>query len=380
MKRFAATALVFVCLSNLLADAQSTGRPATARGRYPFPVSSSRDAQAIEQARALVENIVRTQEIPGLSVAVARDGMVVWSEGFGLADVEQSVPVTPLTRFRLGSVSKVITAAGLARLIEEGRLDLDAPVQRYVPDFPKKEWPVTTRQLAAHTAGLRHYRPGDYTGVLNGAPHFASVRAGLVIFENDPLLFEPGTRYAYSSYGWNLISAAIEGASSEEFLRYMKRTVFDPLGLGIVPDHVDAIIPHRTRFYAREARGRPLENAPYVDNSYKWASGGFLATAVDLVRFGSAHLQPGFFRQATLDLLFTARSAIPPDGRTSVGIGWRIGADDRGRRVLHHGGTIEGGRAMIMMFPESRVVVAMLANLLADFGEQEAQRIGALFI
>jgi serine beta-lactamase-like protein LACTB, mitochondrial len=350
------------------------------RSRYPLP-TPGRDGQAIAKARSMVQELVRTLEIPGLSVAVARDGAVVWSEGFGLADVEQGVPVTTLTRFRLGSVSKVLTAAGVARLVEDGKLDLDAPIQRYVPDFPAKPWPITTRQLTSHTSGIRHYGPRDFDGALKGTPHFASVRLGLSLFEMDPLLFQPGTAYEYSSYGWNVVSAVIEGASKEEFLSFMQRAVFNPLALrGVSPDHVDAIVPNRTRFYAREAPGRPLENAPYVDNSYKWAGGGFLATAEDLVRFGAAHLLPGFFRQSTLDLLHRPQSWIPPDRKVGVGIGWRssLGAD--GRRILHHGGTIEGGRAMLLMFPDSKVVVAMLANILVGFGENDAQRLGVLFI
>ena len=131
---------------------------------------------------------------------------MIWSEGFGLADVEQGVPVTPLTRFRLGSVSKLTTAASVARLVEAGTLDLDGPSQRYVPDLPQKPWPVTTRQLASHSAGIRHYLVKDdrFPGLLAGNPHFATVTAGLAIVKDDPLLFEPGTRYAYSSYGWNV--------------------------------------------------------------------------------------------------------------------------------------------------------------------------------
>ena len=373
MKRLTATALVAMCL---LAVAPAARQQAPPRHRYSLP--SVRDDQRIAAARLLINDLVRAKEIPGFSVAVARDGAVVWSEGFGLADVENRVPVTPLTRFRLGSVSKMLTAAGLARLVESGKLDLDAPIQRYVPSFPAKPWPLTTRQLASHTAGIRHYTPADFDGPLKGAPHFSSIRSALAIFENDPLLFEPGTKYSYSSYGWNLISAVIEGASGEEFLAYMQHTVFDPLALrSTSADHVDAIIPNRTRFYARQAPGRPLENAPYVDNSYKWAGGGFLSTAEDLVRFESAHLQPGFFKQSTLELLFTRRSAIPPENTTGVGLGWRIGTDPQGRRILHHGGSIEGGRAMVMIFPESRVAVAMLSNILADFGEADIQRVGS---
>ena len=349
-----------------------------ARQRSPFP--RPKEAEAIAKAREIAADLVTKQGIPGLSVAVARRGTVIWSEGFGLADVESGVPVTPLTRFRAGSVSKVLTAAGVARLVEEGKLDLDAPIQRYVPGFPKKQWPITTRQLAAHTAGIRHY--GDVEAVrLKGAPHFASIREGLTLFQDDPLLSEPGTNYSYSSYGWTAVSAVIEGASGQEFLSFMSATVFEPLGLrSIVPDHVDAIVPGRTRFYAREAPGRPLENAPHVDLSYVWAAGGYLATAEDLVRFGSAHLQPGFFKQSTLDLLFKEQSLIPPGKQTAVGIGWRIGKDREGRRILHHAGASVGGRAVLLMFPDSGVVVALLSNTLAGFGDLEAQRIGSLFI
>lgn len=202
---------------------------------------------------------------------------------------------------------------------------------------------------------------------------------GLSIFQNDPLLFEPGTSYAYSSYGWNLISAVIEGASKEEFLSYMQRSIFEPLGLrSITADHVDQIILHRTAFYMRGDDG-VLLHASHSDNSYKWAGGGFLANAEDLARFGSAHLQAGFLRPITLDLLFTSQR-LTSGKEIGVGIGWRTGTDQHGRRILHHGGSLDGGRAMLMMFPESKTVVAMLSNMRADFGEQDAQQIGGPFI
>lgn len=370
-RRWLAVFVTLVCLLVARVSAQSSSR-------YPMPPESSRYGGEIGRARAAIAELVKTKQIPGFSIAVACGGNIVWSEGFGLADVEQGVLVTPLTRFRLGSVSKVITAAGVARLVDEGKLDLDAPVQRYVPGFPTKPWPVTTRQLTGHTAGIRHYQQ-DFSGPLKGAPHFESVGKGLTIFQHDPLLFEPGASYAYSSYGWNLVSAVIEGASKEEFLSYMQRSVFEPLGLrNITADHVDRIIPHRTAFYMR-GRDGVLLHASHSDNSYKWAGGGFLSNAEDLTRFASAHLEPGFLRQTTLDLLFTSQK-LTSGKKTGVGIGWRIGADRHGRRILHHGGSLDGGRAMLMMFPDSKVVVAMLANVLADFGEQDAQQIGGLFI
>ena len=159
----------------------------------------------------------------------------------------------------------------------------------------------------------------------------------------------------------------------------MQGEVFEPLGLrSITADHVSQIVPFRSAFYMRDKDGILL-NASYSDNSYKWAGGGFLASAEDFVRFGSAHLQPHFFRQATLDLLFTSQK-LSSGKESGVGIGWRTGFDNTGRRILHHGGSLDGGRAMLLMFPESGVVVAMLANMYADFGEKDAIGIGELFV
>ncbi|HEY4088836.1 MAG TPA: serine hydrolase domain-containing protein [Bryobacteraceae bacterium] len=333
----------------------------------------------IAQAHEVVKNLIAAKRIPGFSIAVARGGQIVWSEGFGFANVQQGVVVTPLTRFRLGSASKIVTAAGLARLAEEGKIDLDAPVQRYVPDFPQKQWPITTRELAGHLAGIRHYSEQDFAVTMQGAPHFESVSASLAIFKNDPLLFEPGTKYSYSSYGWNLISAVMEGASGADFLTYMQQAVFDPLGLrSIHSDHALEIVPYRTSFYQRDPKGE-LRPADHVDNSYKWAGGGFLSNAEDLAMFGSAMLEPGFLRRETLEMMFTSQR-LRSGAETGVGIAWRIGKDAKGNRVSHHGGTIDGGRAMIMMYPDSKVVVIMLSNILVDFGEPDAQEIGRIFL
>ncbi|GEN11927.1 CubicO group peptidase, beta-lactamase class C family [Myxococcus fulvus] len=345
---------------------------------YPLPPISSRHASSIEKGRAFARELLASKHLPGLSVAVAQHGQVLWSEGFGHADLEQHVPVTPLTRFRVGSISKVFAAAAVARLVEEGRLDLDAPIQKYLPTFPKKQWPVTTRQLTGHVAGVRHYVDKDEV-IFQQARHFDSVARGLELFQADPLLFEPGTRYAYSSYGWNLVSAVIEGASGEEFLRHLHRSVLEPLGLRHTgADHPHQLIPGRTRFYAPGPSGTHL-HAAHVDNSYKWAGGGLLSTAEDLVRFGSAHLQPGFLRKQTLALLFTSQK-LQSGKETGVGIGWRIGVTAQGRRFFHHRGAIEGGRGLLLLFPDSQLVVALLTNMYADVVEEHASQLAELFL
>jgi serine beta-lactamase-like protein LACTB len=155
--------------------------------------------------------------IPGFALAVAVDGQVVWSEAFGYADLEAKRRTMPATQFRIGSVSKSLTADAVAQLYESGKLDLDAPIQRYVPTFPEKSAAITTRLLAGHLAGIRHYRGNEFT--LN--QRFPTVTAGLAIFQDDSLVAPPGSRFSYSTYGFNLISAAVEGASGEAFLSYM---------------------------------------------------------------------------------------------------------------------------------------------------------------
>jgi CubicO group peptidase (beta-lactamase class C family) len=314
-------------------------------------------AEAVTRARAIVcEQLM--PRIPGLQVAIGVNGRLVWSEGFGYADREEHIPVTNETQFRIGSVSKPLTAAAVALLYEQGKLDLDAPVQRYVPSFPEKGYPITTRQLAGHLAGIRNYRDNEW--LLNR--HFNRVREGLALFERDSLLSRPGTTFAYSSYGWNLIGAVVEGASGQDFLTYMSRAVFGPLGMThTAPDRTDSVIPHRTHFYdADSAAG--FVTAPAVDNSYKWASGGFLASAEDLVKFGSALLEPGFLKAQTLDLLFTSQKTAA-GAATGYGIGWFVTTDGLGHQWVFHGGSSIGGTAVFGLDRGSGVVMAILSNL-----------------
>lgn len=340
------------------------------------PLAAQQHTEAIAQARALAKQWMAERGYVGLGIAVGIKGEIVWSEGFGYADLEQQVPVTRETKFRIGSVSKSLTAAALGLLYEQGKLDLDAPVQRYVPGFPDKGKPVTVRQLAGHLAGIRHYKGDEFLL----ARRFNSVTESLTIFKDDPLLFDPGTRYSYSSYGWNLLSAVVEGASGENFLDYMNARVFAPLGLkNTTADDNEKIIPHRARFYQRDSAGA-VRNAPYVDSSYKWAGGGFLSTMEDLVRFGSAHLQPGFLQAETLQVLFTSQKTTAGE-LTNYGIGWSVRNDEKGRRTIGHSGGSVGGTTMLLIYPESGIVVALAVNMSsARLGASSAAQIADLFL
>jgi serine beta-lactamase-like protein LACTB, mitochondrial len=336
-------------------------------------VAEARYQAAIAAAQRMVCDSI-APKIPGLQVAVAVDGKLVWSAAFGYANLARHARVTRTTMFRIGSVSKTLTSIAVAQLVQQGKLDLDAPVQRYVPSFPQKRWPVTTRELAGHLAGIRHYQGNEF---LSNTP-YPSVTAALAIFENDSLLFEPGTRFWYSSYGFNLISAVIEGSSRETFLAYIGAHVIRPLGLThTAPDRVDSLIPDRTSFYDPDTVHGGFQVAPPVDNSYKWAGGGFLSSAEDLVRFGSALLQPGFLPQPSLDLLFTSQKTR--DGQpTGYGVGWFVATDSLGHHRVFHGGGSVGGTTAFGMDRDAHIAFALTSNL-TDAPLGPASLIVALF-
>jgi CubicO group peptidase (beta-lactamase class C family) len=237
---------------------------------------SDRYAGPVEESRRLARALAVDDNLSGLSVSVAVNGEIVWAEGFGWADVESRTPLTPLTRFRLGALSKPLTAVAAARLHDQGRLDLDAPVQRYVPEYPQKQWPVTTRQLLGDVAGVHRIR-GDHNDAMP-VEHCGSLDEAVALLEDDPLLFEPGTQHRYSIWGWVLVSAVVEGAAGESFAHFMVRQVFEPLAMTRTvvaeTDGLDGV--------AHGAGRRP-------DYSCVAGAGAFLSTPTDLAtRLGDA--------------------------------------------------------------------------------------------
>lgn len=361
----------------------------------PKAAGISQYNSSIEQARGMIIQFMDEYGVPGLSIAIGKDENMIWSEGFGFADVENRVPVTPLTRFRSGSISKTKTASAMGVLIEQGKLDSDASVYEYLPDYPEKKYDFTTSQVAGHIAGIRHYASGSDEFLSN--VRYADVQSTLSIFNEDPLLFEPGTDYSYSTFGWSVVSAVLEEASGENYLTLMQREVFEPLGMRYtVADYADSLISHRTSYYERsggassyrtsqngESDSRPGEllNAPFVDNSNKWAGGGYLSTPEDLVRFGFGHFKgSGYLDDETLELLQT--SQYTSDGEeTGYGIGWSIGtiAGTDIATVGHNGGSV-GGTSRFLIVPEEGWVIAIQANLTnTPFGQLD-QDILKLFI
>jgi len=311
---------------------------------HTFVAPPAQFAEAAKQARAvLCEQLA--PHVPAAEVAVGLNGRLIWSAGIG--DVKET------TRMRIGSISKPIAADVFALLVQQGKLDPDAPVDRYVSGLPEALRPITSRQLAGHIGGIRHYKGDEF--MLN--KHFATVREGLSIFENDPLVAPPGTKYSYSTYGYSLLSAALEGAAHKDFPTLVRTMVFEPLKM----THTKLDDGSAPGFEADENSDK-FHRSAAVDNSYKWAGGGVLSTADDMVKFASAHLHTGRLTQASLDLLFTSMKTA--DGKeTNYGAGWDTRFDDRGRKLVGHSGSAVGGTARMMVDRDSGVVVVLLTNI-----------------
>jgi serine beta-lactamase-like protein LACTB len=226
---------------------------------HPPRIVPSATAASDQQdaAARFVDSLARTQRLPGLSVTVSVGRSVVFEHGTGFADVEARIPATGVTRYRIGSVSKLLTATALMRLAQTGRLELDAPLARYVT-VPPALGAVTLRQLAGHLGGVRHYRGNEF---LSNA-HYDALTDALGVFANDSLVATPGTRYSYSSYGYNLLGVAIERSTGLPFPDALRRHVLDPLGLeATVPDIKGARIADRrgsTRFPVMGSRRLPM--------------------------------------------------------------------------------------------------------------------------
>lgn len=331
-----------------------------------------RTSKAQEIERAVSAEMAKSG-IPGLSVAIGQDLRVTWAQGFGHADVENRVAAAPDTVFRIASISKPITAIAVMQLVEKGKLDLDAPIQRYVPSFPEKEWPLTARELLSHMGGIRHY---NSIAEVNSTRHYTDVIEPLKIFATEPLQFEPGTRYLYSTYGFNLLGAAVEGASSMPYLGYVREHIFAPARMEHTgADDALAVVPNRAHGYRHNATGA-IENCALADTSNKIPGGGFVSTAEDLVRFAVAVERGELVTAKTRERMFTA--ARLTDGKAvPYGLGWAV-LERGGKKWVGHGGAQPGFSTYLLSDATGSIIVAVLANVEGANIEAVAARIAEI--
>ncbi len=328
-----------------------------------LPAGRSGCSAAAPEFRKIIEEFQSRQQNVGLSATVMADGRVVYEEAFGWADKEAGVRATSSTAFGIASITKAFTGSALLKLHEAGKIDLDAEIQRYVPEFPRHpQGAVTIRELAAHLGGIRHWGPERNDALY--ARHFDDVAEILPLFKEDAFAVPPGTKYNYSSYGYNLIALAIERASGVRYQDYVSREIIRPLRLTSVafdrPGFGGKARPARYSWYDlkdfHELTGQPVR-VPDWDYSHNMAAGNLVATSGDLARFGLAFRTPGLLSAPSLRLVWTR--PVIAGVESTMSFGWYVRADPE---RLGIGGSNAGLQAGVTVWRDAGLSVAVVAN------------------
>lgn len=330
-------------------------------------ISSVLSPETRTKVDSAVEAFRQKTSAPGVSIALVQNGQLIYANGYGFADLENSVPATAETLYRLASISKTITAVATMQLWQQHKIDLDAPVQKYCPTFPDKGSLITTRMLLGHLGGIRHYKEGD-AGLpeINNTTHFADpIAGGLSFFKDDALIAPPGTHFHYSTQAYTLIGCAIASASGESYVDYVREHIFAPAGMSASQvDDRFAIIDHRTRFYSKDKDGK-IQNSEFLDSSYKIPGGGWLSNVTDLANYEISLMKGKLVDPATLALMSTPGK--PGDGSEDhYGLGFGIDSiEASGKKfaTITHAGGQQGTSTMILLVPSINSAVVVLANL-----------------
>ncbi len=339
-------------------------------------VFDPRFEQAGSRALALTEEHRSAINAPALSAALAVDGELAWVGAVGYADIETQTPATPETIFRIGSTSKAITGTTLARLVERGEMDLDAPLSNYLAELPNAAWAnITPRQLASHSSGLPHYKDnGDKLGqyqTISMDRHYDDVRDSLALFDESPLLFEPGTDFFYSSLGTILLGAVLSEVAGMPYRELVQREVIGPAAMTSTfpaSDRDSRADRLATFYYTSEDRHREWRD---VDLSQRLPGGGFASTPSDLVRLGSLYFDDDYLTPETRETFWTPQRVADGEvNEQNYAIGWRWREwDIEGvglARNANHGGVSRGSQCWLLVFVDYTMSMAFCTNRKTD--------------
>jgi CubicO group peptidase (beta-lactamase class C family) len=351
LARILALPLLLALLSPSLIVAQNSQVSKAPAKRANAAKSNGAFAPIIRQLDDFVQRYMAADQTPGVTVGFMKDDFV-WVKGYGYSDLENKVPAKPETSYRMASVTKPMTAIAILQLVEKGKIDLDAEVQTYVPYFPKKQWPVTVRQLLGHLGGISHYKdPAKELHITTQK----STREAIEIFENFDLVAEPGTRYSYSSYGYNLLGAVIEGASGMSYGEYMRQNVWQPAGMNntLMDDPLE-VIPNRARGY--QLIDGKVRNSEFINVSSRFAAGGTRSTVSDMLKFARGVMEGKLISGESMNLMSSSLSTKA--GRlTNYSLGWDT-TPFSGRYMLAHSGGQQETRTLLYIFPAQKLAIA----------------------
>lgn len=323
----------------------------------------------ISRSKQILDSIHNASKSSSISIAAMINGRMVWTYAVGFQNLNKKIPANTDTQYRIGSVSKALTSLGLGKLIQEGKIQPDSSIQYYTDLFSNKP-DITIRQLASHQSGIRNY------GVCLCFPiweyyrnkQFDSIKESVLEFESDELLFVPGTDFAYSSYNFTALSLAMESVSLDGFLNYMQVEVFQPLDMHQTsPGHKEA--ESQTIAIPYDLKGQMFRESFDVNLSNKWAGGGFISTPSDLVKAGNALLEGSFLNPEIIELITSPQRLDNGSlNDQNYALGWRHDYSQRyfnGAQeveMIHHGGMAMGSQALLVVYPEYNLVIALTMN------------------
>lgn len=320
--------------------------------------SVAADSTLYFKFRDYTNKYFENRKLPALSVGVARNGITLFNEIRGLSDLENPTPATKQSLFRIASISKLITAVVTVKLAERGVLNLDEDISKYIPDIPKKKWPITLRNILNHTSGLRNYREGEF----NSTRLFATTKDLIDYLKKDSLEYQPRTKYLYSTLAYNFVTAVIEEVTKKPFFDVVKENILIPAGMkNTFPDIQSQIIPLRVKGYIRNDKRR-IANAQLADLSIKISGGGFISNVEDLLNFGSALISGKLISPAYLDTL-TAPLRLRDGTMPGYGLGISLNSDSKARKTISHSGGGTGFVSLLYMIPADSLVTVHLINL-----------------
>lgn len=339
-----------------------------------------RTSPEVEKSREIATALLDTY--PGLSISLGIGDELYWKEGFGYADVDKRVEVNPDHQFRFYSLSKAITGLALMKLIEAGRLDIERPIMAYLPDLPSHYHGVKVKYVINHTAGIRHYKNGEWDKISKN--HCKGPKEAISTFIHDDLISPPGEQYTYSSFGYVLLSHLIEELSGQPYTEFVQQKIFDPLDLSTIHLDKSTSIVNEVKYYSKwKSKKAKAKEAQTANNSCKFGGGGYLGTTEDMVKLFLAATNGDLFPEELTNLYF---KEIPHKNGTSTGYAFGIGDSytQDGLRFHFHSGSARGASAALLIFPKQEgidqpVVIVATGNLNDDKMNQSIARIASLF-
>lgn len=344
-------------------------------------LSQTPATSSIEEAKTSAREIINKMldKYPGLSISVGIGDAVIWSEGFGLSNVKPIDSMRIDHQIRYYSLSKSITGMALIKLMEVGKLDLEKGIRSYIPELPTSYEDIKVKHLISHTSGIRHYKKKEWTKISQN--HCDNPKDALNVFINDPLNSVPGETYRYSSFNYVLLSHLIQEISGKGFFQFIQEELLAPNGISTIIMDQSADVVQEASYYDIwiKKRSRGIK-AKSVNNSCKFGGGGLVGTAADLVKLHLAMLNKEISQEPFLNRYYQS-SQDNKGAKTNYafGLGDNLSTDS-GVRYHSHTGSGRGANTVLIIYPESKLVITLLGNLESNLMNQEIGNIAKPFL